>query len=112
MLTRGGKKWLQKRSPIRRGRRAAVLLTLLEPQSHFGDRPLKLQVVCPQNGTAVRPQRAKGLGDILCYVRGGISFFPRNFACLYLLPTACMVSGHLPLFTSLLQQYCSSNYNL
>ena len=28
-------------------------LTLLEPQSRFGDQPLKLQVVCPQNGTAV-----------------------------------------------------------
>ena len=28
-------------------------LTLLEPQSHFGDKALKLQVVCPQNGTAV-----------------------------------------------------------
>ena len=27
--------------------------TLLEPQSRFGDRPLKFQVVCPQNGTAV-----------------------------------------------------------
>ena len=29
------------------------LLTLLEPQSRFGDKPLNLQVVCPQNGTAV-----------------------------------------------------------
>ena len=28
-------------------------LTLLEPQSRFGDKPLKFQVVCPQNGTAV-----------------------------------------------------------
>ena len=28
-------------------------LTFLEPQSRFGDKPLKLQVVCPQNGTAV-----------------------------------------------------------
>ena len=28
-------------------------LTLLEPQSRFGDKPLKSQVVCPQNGTAV-----------------------------------------------------------
>ena len=28
-------------------------LTLLEPQSHFGYKPLKFQVVCPQNGTAV-----------------------------------------------------------
>ena len=29
------------------------LLTLLEPQSRFGDRPVKFRVVCPQNGTAV-----------------------------------------------------------
>ena len=28
-------------------------LTLLEPQSRCGDKPLKFQVVCPQNGTAV-----------------------------------------------------------
>ena len=28
-------------------------LTLLEPQSRFGDKPRKFQVVCPQNGTAV-----------------------------------------------------------
>ena len=28
-------------------------LTLLEPQSRFGDKPLKLQVVCPHIGTAV-----------------------------------------------------------
>ena len=28
-------------------------LTLLEPQSRFGGKPLKLQVVYPQNGTAV-----------------------------------------------------------
>ena len=30
-----------------------MLLTLLEPQSRFGDKPLQFQVVCPQNGTAV-----------------------------------------------------------
>ena len=28
-------------------------LTLLEPQSRFGDKPVKFQVVCPQNGTEV-----------------------------------------------------------
>ena len=28
-------------------------LTLLEPQSRFGDKPVKFQVVCPRNGTAV-----------------------------------------------------------
>ena len=31
------------------------------PQSHFGDKPVKFQVVCPQNGTAV----LKGLRHIL-----------------------------------------------
>ena len=29
-----------------------TLLTLLELQSHFGDNPIKFQVVCPQIGTA------------------------------------------------------------
>ena len=29
------------------------VLTLLEPKSRFGDKPLKFRVVCPQNGTAV-----------------------------------------------------------
>ena len=31
----------------------APSLTLLEPQSRFGDNSLKFQVVCPQNGTGV-----------------------------------------------------------
>ena len=31
----------------------ALYLTLLEPQSRFGDRPLNFRVVCPQHGTAV-----------------------------------------------------------
>ena len=35
-------------SPKRRGS-----LALLEPESRFGDKPFKFQVVCPQNGTAV-----------------------------------------------------------
>ena len=30
-----------------------LTLTLLEPQSRCGDKPLNSQVVCPQNGTAV-----------------------------------------------------------
>ena len=30
-----------------------LFLTLLEPQPAFGDKLLKFQVVCPQNGTAV-----------------------------------------------------------
>ena len=29
------------------------MLTPLEPQSRFGDKPVKFEVVCPQNGTAV-----------------------------------------------------------
>ena len=29
------------------------MLTPLEPQSRFGDKPVKTQVVCPQNGAAV-----------------------------------------------------------
>ena len=28
-----------------------VVLTLLEPESRFGDKLFKFQVVCPQNGT-------------------------------------------------------------
>ena len=30
-----------------------IQLTPLEPQSRFGDKPVKFQIVCPQNGTAV-----------------------------------------------------------
>ena len=30
-----------------------VFQRYLEPQSHFGDKALKFQVVCPQNGTVV-----------------------------------------------------------
>ena len=47
-------------------------LTPLEPQSRFGDKPLKFQVVCPQNGTAV----LKGLNDrgdtfpLECFLHG------------------------------------------
>ena len=33
---------------------AMVTLTPLELQSRFGDKLLKFQVVCPQNGTAVQ----------------------------------------------------------
>ena len=35
-------------------------LTLLEPQSRFGSKPVKFQIVCPQNGTAV----LKGLTSV------------------------------------------------
>ena len=30
-----------------------LFITLLEPQSRFGDKPLKFLVICPQNGAAV-----------------------------------------------------------
>ena len=43
-------------------------LTLLEPQSRFGDKPLKCQVVCPQNETAV----LKGL--MSCIIHPSPSF--------------------------------------
>ena len=33
--------------------RQHLVLTLSEPQSRFGDKPLKFQVVCPRNGTPV-----------------------------------------------------------
>ena len=40
--------------PSRHARREIYSpLTLLELQYRFGDKPVKLQVVCPQNGTAV-----------------------------------------------------------
>ena len=42
-----------------------TVLTLLEPQPRFGDKPLKFQVVCPQNGTAV----LKGLNNKECFTR-------------------------------------------
>ena len=35
-------------------------LTHLEPQSRFGDKPVKFQVVCPQNGTAVLKGLTRG----------------------------------------------------
>ena len=52
-------------------------LTLLEPQSRFGDKPLKFQVVCPHNGTAV----LKGLHPFIC-----LKPFLRSycFLCLHL----------------------------
>ena len=31
----------------------SVRLTPLQPQSDCGDKPLRFQVVCPQNGTAI-----------------------------------------------------------
>ena len=33
--------------------RVIRVVTLLEPQSRFGDKPVIFQAVCPQNGTAV-----------------------------------------------------------
>ena len=42
---------LSERRPLRV--KTSYELTLLEPQSRFGDKPVKFQVVCPQHGTAV-----------------------------------------------------------
>ena len=39
-----------------------MALTLLELQSHFGDNPVKFQVVCPQIGTAVLKGLNRGEG--------------------------------------------------
>ena len=39
-----------------------LYFTLLEPQSRFGDTPLKLQVICAQNGTAVLKGRKASRG--------------------------------------------------
>ena len=39
------------------------LLTLLEPQSRSGNKVIKFQVVCRQNGTAF------GSGGVKCYLR-------------------------------------------
>ena len=44
-------------------------LTLLAPQSHFGDKLLKIWLVCPQNGTAV----LKGLRRELAGGQGGMT---------------------------------------
>ena len=44
-------------------------LTLLEPESRFGDKPFKFQVVCPQNGTAVLKKSFKTKVDAF-YDRG------------------------------------------
>ena len=44
-------------------------LTPLEPQSHVGDNPVKFQVVCPQNGTAV----LKGLRVVVNGMTWGVT---------------------------------------
>ena len=48
-------------------------LTLLEPQSRVGDKPLNFQVVCPHNGTAVLKGLTKNKRRRLqnCEVSGG-----------------------------------------
>ena len=53
-----------------------IRLTLLQPQSRFGDKPLKFQVVCPQNGTAVlkglTPQFSRSqfwVTEVCCYLK-------------------------------------------
>ena len=57
-----------------------LLLTLLEPQSRFGDKAVKFQVVCPQNGTAV----LKGSSPLLCPQPLPLSRFTE-------LPHACLL---------------------
>ena len=55
-------------------------LTPLGPQSRFGDKPFKFQVVCPQNGTAV----LKGLGLQSRYGDKALEFYeicPQNGGC-------------------------------
>ena len=60
-----------------RGARMAAL-TLLEPRFRFGDKPLKFQLVCPQNGTAV----LKGLRFfILLYRNSKHSLYPDSREC-------------------------------
>ena len=48
-----------------------LFVLLLEPQSRFGDKPLKLQVVCPQSGTAV----LKGLSLLFGLASGMIYIY-------------------------------------
>ena len=43
--------------------RLLLILTLLELQSHSEDKLLELQVVCPQNGTAVVKGNREGAGE-------------------------------------------------
>ena len=50
-------------------------LTRLEPQSRFGDKPLKFQVVCPQNGTAV----LKGFNTNRVFLKQHCCRPPSNF---------------------------------
>ena len=52
------------------------VLTLLEPQPRSGDTPLKHQVVCPQNGTAV-------LTGLTCPWHMIVYIFPYNIYILY-----------------------------
>ena len=54
------------------------LIILLEPQSRFGGKPLKLHVVCPQNGTAV----LKALVEELPFFAARIL----SYCCCFFLP--------------------------
>ena len=53
------------------------VLTPLEPQSRFGGKPLKLQVVCPQNGTAVL--KGLSLNRLCVFVNVAINSPVRRF---------------------------------
>ena len=62
-----------------RRQRRRPMLTLLEPQSRFGDKAVRFQAVCPQNGTAVlrglkryqsrREKTEKNITLVRCNVR-------------------------------------------
>ena len=71
--------------------------TLLEPQSRFGDKALKFQVVCPQNGTevlkglascriwVVRPKSVTEINSALVHLGDGVRMI--YFFCAYLCST-------------------------
>ena len=67
-IRRCGRTGIPLATTLNKSREYARLLyhssTLLEPQSHFGDRPVKFQVVCPQNRTAV----LKGLRAVWAHI--------------------------------------------
>ena len=60
-------------------RQVQQLLTLLEPQSRFGDNSLKFQVVCPQNGTAVLKGLTARTAQRMFRACGGRKMPPTHF---------------------------------
>ena len=55
------------------------ILTLLEPQFRFGDKPLKFQVVYPQNGTAVLKGLTRTVLQFFSVFSGNFGVFPKLF---------------------------------